>query len=64
MFVSARFERSKTYPEECWIELKGLGPGTGIIGISTGSAYALRDALHACLEEFETYQKEHMSVVR
>jgi hypothetical protein len=56
MMVSARFRKSQNYPDENWIEIKGLG--VGITGITIGQSYALRDALNACIEEWENEYKE------
>ena len=51
MMISARYRKSEKFPDEKWIEIKGLGEG--ITGINIGQAYSLRDALNACLNEWE-----------
>lgn len=54
--MSARYCKSKRFPEHTWIEIKGFGSGT--TGIPIGQAYSLRDALSACIDEWEDEQKE------
>jgi ribosomal protein S9 len=52
--IKARFHHSDRYPHVCSIEVEGLVTKT-TVGIPIGQAYALRDALSACLEEYEEY---------
>jgi len=53
MFMKARYRRMGTKPDGCpVIDIQGVVQGT-TIGICPGSAYALRDALSAALEDYE-----------
>ena len=52
-FMKARFRRIGTKPDgRPLIDVSGVVFGT-TIGLSPGSAYALRDALSAALEDYE-----------
>lgn len=55
--ISARFRHSERYPSNCTIDVRGVVDNT-TIGLPAGQAYALRDALSACLDEYEEYIKE------
>ena len=54
--MSARYRKSEKFPDENWIEILGLGEG--ITGINIGQAYSLRDAVDACIKEYEKDIKE------
>jgi hypothetical protein len=52
-FIKARYRRMGTKPDNPpLIDIEGLERGT-TIGISRGTAYALRDALSAALDDYE-----------
>jgi hypothetical protein len=54
MFMKARYRRMGTKPDgPPIIDIEGAVRDT-VIGISPGSAYALRDALSAALEDYES----------
>jgi hypothetical protein len=55
-FIKVRYRRIGTKPDGLpVIDIDGLQQGT-VIGISPGTAYALRDALSAALDDYEKEQ--------
>ena len=51
-FIKVRYRRVGTIEPSPYIDIDGLVNNT-TIGISPGSAYALRDALSAALDDYE-----------